>query len=237
MRLAQFSLYFFVFAFWLSSWLPVPLDKDVTTVFVGFVATFLIAAFAAAKQMALCQPIGRALSWIAGVILFLGSALAFLIRAVGTPADGALAMFFVAGIVAFLGLISTVLKHLGSAKLRLGVGGMMLLSLAAWSWVSAFSMFSYRGVGTVSSAACILVPSNITDYDTELTSVWHMRLPDFWSNATGPTGSTILIYHAILVSPGNTPDLYNWSKLRLRFEPLSRDRNRYLPERCPEQPQ
>ena len=69
MRLAQVSLYFFVLAFWLSSSIPVPPDKNAIAVIVGFVATFLIAVHAAATRKALCQPMGRTLAWTAIVIL------------------------------------------------------------------------------------------------------------------------------------------------------------------------
>ncbi len=235
MRLAQFSLYFFVVAFWLSSWIPVPLDMNTLVVLIGFVATIFVAAFATATRPALCHRMGRAFAWIALVFFVLGAVLATLVGALGTSAAWALAMIVVVGIAGFVGLISTVLRHSDTAKLRLGVGGTTLLALAVWSWASAFSMYSYRGIATATSNACILVPTKLFDYDTELSSVWQMRLTDFASDSTGPTGSTILNYHAILVSPDTTPNLYNWSKVWLRFEPLNSEKNAILPDKCPEQ--
>lgn len=233
MSVGQFSLYLGVVLFWLSSWVPVPPDTIGTMATLGCVATYFIAVYAAATRPSLCQRPGRVGHWVAVTGLVVGAVAALLAGGIGTSGDVALTLFFAAGGAAFVALMSTVLRHAGSATWRLGWGGMLLVGLAAWSWVSAFSMDSQRGVEAVSPAACILLPSGHLTYDTQITSVWQMRLADFASTATGPTGTTILNYHAILVSPGNNPDLYNWSKLWLRFEPLSRVLNQPFPQTCP----
>ena len=94
-------------------------------------------------------------------------------------------------------------------------------------------MYVHRGVPDDTVKSCILVPGP-GNHDTELTSIWDMRLPYVVESRTGPTGSVILNYHAILVAQTNAgPEVYNWSKRRLRFEVLDTKRNPYLPTVCP----
>lgn len=94
-------------------------------------------------------------------------------------------------------------------------------------------MYFHRGALGETSEACILVPKPVR-YDTELTSIWKMRLPEVATSRTGPTGTTILDYHAILVEPSDDETrIYNWSKRWMRFDVLDKKRNRYLPTKCP----
>ena len=94
-------------------------------------------------------------------------------------------------------------------------------------------MYFHYGAASDTATAFILVPNPIR-YDTKLSSIWEMRLPEIATSRTGPTGTLILDYHAILVmsSSGRT-ELYNWSKKRMRFEILDTERNPYLPTECP----
>ena len=235
MKLAQFSLYSIVLAFWLSSWIPVTFDTaaiGAVEIF-GVVATFFVAAAVAKKPTTQRHRIKRVLPWIAVPLLAVGIVFITILVSLGTSADGAIIIFHAVGLAAFARMLSDTVKPVESAKLRLGVGGMAMLAPATWSWVSAISMRMHRGVEAVTSASCILVPRLSSDYDTELTSIWQMRLPAFASNLTGPTGTVILYHHAILVIPDELPDLYNWSKVWMRLEPLNRERNPYLPDKCP----
>lgn len=130
-------------------------------------------------------------------------------------------------------MIANILAPRHTSEWFLGIGFWVLFLLASWSWVSAISMYVHHGVSHDTDVACILVPKSVR-YDTELNSIWKMRLPEVATNGTGPTGTVILDYHAILVTPENEQiEVYNWSKKRMRFEALDTKRNPYLPTVCP----
>lgn len=94
-------------------------------------------------------------------------------------------------------------------------------------------MYFHIGAANDTGTSCILVPKALR-YDNELSSVWDMRLTDVASNSTGPTGTVILDYHAILVVPSDgQAEIYNWSKKWMRFQRLEIKRNPYLPTDCP----
>lgn len=159
--------------------------------------------------------------------------MAFLVRAVGTPVEGAITLFFTLGVVGYFFLIRDILSPRQTSKSHLGTGSVMLILLAAWSWASALSMYFHIGSANDIDTSCILVPKSLR-YDTELSSVWGMRLAEVATSSTGPTGTTILDYHAILVVPSDgQAEIYNWSKKWMRFERLDIKRNPYLPRDCP----
>lgn len=60
----------------------------------------------------------------------------------------------------------------------------MLVLLAAWSWASALSMYLHIGSANDTDVSCILVPKSLR-YDTELSSVWEMRLAEVVESNTG----------------------------------------------------
>jgi hypothetical protein len=219
----------FILALWTSGWLPMRPEAWAWALGVAIAGATIAAALRrgapAGRRGARRLLFGLALLFLAG-----GLCLAFFARALGTPAEGAIMLFHTAGVVACALLLSAI----GAPKrARLaGASGAALLLLAAWSWGSALAMFMQRGGPTQAAPACILAPTRLS-YDQPLRSVWDMRLPGVLSTATGPTGTTILSYHAVLIVPGPVPAQYNWSKLRLRFEPLDRARNPYLPADCP----
>ena len=147
--------------------------------------------------------------------------------------DGAITLFFVIGFVGYLLMISTILAPSQTLSENLGTGLVVLFLMATWSWGSAIGMYNHRGAHADTNEACILVPK-LSRYDTKLSYIWEMRLPEIATSRTGPTGTVILDYHAILVAPtdGRTV-LYNWSKKWMRFEILDAERNPYLPTTCP----
>lgn len=156
-----------------------------------------------------------------------------MVWSVGTSAVGAILLFHAMGIAAYLQVLSEVLGPGPTAGSFAGNGLLVLVVLAVWSWGSALAMSLHRGGSKKGGESCILAPSS-TGYDAELGSVWEMRLPHVVSSSTGPTGTAVLDYHAILVSPNSEGDVvYNWSKTRMRFEALDAARNPYLPTVCP----
>jgi len=175
----------------------------------------------------------KALSVLAILLLIGGAFLTFLTSAVGTTVDGAITLFFVLGFLGYLLMIRSILTPTLSPRGYLGAGFVLLFLLATWSWASALGMYFHRGAIDDTTAACILVSKPIR-YETELNSIWEMRLPEVSTNGTGPRGTYIWDYHAILVAPSSGPiELYNWSKRRMRFESLDAERNPYLPIECP----
>ena len=103
---------------------------------------------------------------------------------------------------------------------------------ACWFRGSALAMYVNLGVSNEYDKSCILAITP-NGYDSELNSIWEMRLPQVMSRRTGPTGTVILDYHAILVAQNSIPEVNNWLKKRLRFEKLDLTRNPYLPTVCP----
>ena len=142
-------------------------------------------------------------------------------------------LFYVLGFVGYLLLVSAILSPKQTTRSYPRAGGAVLCLLAVWSWASAIGMYSQRGVEKRASHTCILIPTP-SEYDTELSSIWEMRLPQIGSQRTSPSGSYIWEYHAILVAQvDGQAELFNWSKKWMRFERLDPARNPYLPTRCP----
>lgn len=226
-------LSFFVLAFWISSWFPTTGDRW-AVLGAAFCILGLFAAF-------LAKPYVKERKWPAKITVVLalaglvcGVLLSVAVRAVGTPVDGAMTLFHVLGGVAYLWMIAGVLTPETVQTRRSYLGRTALLGLAAWSWGSATAMYLHLGAAEDTQTACILVPRSLA-YDTEVRSVWRMRLPEIASNRTGQTGMVILNYHAVLVVPSSEgARIYNWSKRRLRFETLDPQRNPYVPMDCPD---
>lgn len=220
---------FLVLVFWVSSWFPTPLNS---WAIIAAAACFLggLLACLAPKQSAGGR-IAKLLSTLSALVVIAGGLLAFATSALATPVDGAITLFFVLGISGYLYMIAGILAPTPLSESARHIAPLLLL--ASWSWGSSLGMYFHRGAVGDTSAACILV-ANSVNYDTELTSIWDMRLPDVAANRTGPTGTTILDYHAILVVPSeDESQVYNWSKRRMRFDRLDRQRNPYLPTTCP----
>lgn len=175
----------------------------------------------------------KALSVLAVVVLIGGALLAFATSAIGTPVDTAITLFFVVGLAGYLHMVANILAPRQTSEWFLGIGFWVLFLLASWSWISASGMYIHRGAPGNTDGACILVPKPVR-YDTELSSIWAMRLPEVAASRTGPTGTLILDYHAILVAPTDElTKVYNWSKKRMRFEVLDTKLNPNLPTVCP----
>lgn len=108
----------------------------------------------------------------------------FLVRAGGTPVEDAITLFFALGLTGYVFLIRDVLLPRRTSKRHLGTGSVMLVLLAAWSWASALSMYLHIGSANDTDVSCILVPKSLR-YDTELSSVWEMRLAEVVESNTG----------------------------------------------------
>ncbi|MEY8118893.1 hypothetical protein AB9F26_11575 [Falsihalocynthiibacter sp. BN13B15] len=223
---------FLVLIYWVSSWFPVSADRWAVFTVAGCILG-LIAALLAQKSLEEHRWPAKVFSVLAFLLLIGGTFFAFMTSAVGTPAVGFIVLFFTLGGVGYLLMIRTVFALGQTNRMSHGAGFAVLFLLATWSWASALGMYFHVGAANDTTAACILVPKP-NNYDTELNSVWEMRLPEFATSRTGPTGTTILDYHAILVtSSRGQAELYNWSKKRMRFEILNLERNPYLPTECP----
>lgn len=223
---------FIILAFWISSWFPTAPNE-----WAIFSAAICVLGLAAAILARVTQRERRwpalALLVLAACILIGGAFFAFLAWAVGTRADGAIALFFILGLAGYLHMIAKILTSGQVSDWYFGPGSVVLLLLGCWSWVSALGMYVHRGVSGDTDKSCILEP-NPVHYDTELNFIWEMRLPEIVTSRTGPTGTTILDYHAILVAPSDEEtQVYNWSKRWMRFDVLDKERNPYLPTTCP----
>lgn len=223
---------FLVLVFWISSWFPASLNNwavvATAVCFLGFLWSLL-----GPKQLIEHSWFAKALMALSVLVVIVGALLAFATSALGTPVDGAISFFFVLGLAGYLYMIAGILAPNPTSKRFLDIGLLVLLLVASWSWVSALGMYLHRGALGDTSEACILVPKPVR-YDTELTFIWEMRLPEVATSRTGPTGTTILDYHAILVAPSDEEtQVYNWSKKWMRFEVLDKKRNPYLPTTCP----
>ena len=223
---------FLVLLFWISSWFPASAGKWAIFVAAGCILGLIAAHLARKPPGELVWPAKATLA-LAFVLLIGGPLLALRAWAKGTSVDGGLTLFFVLGFVGYLFMISRILTP-GQTLGRYRHAGLVVLFLIAiWSWASAISMYSHRGANRYTKNACILVPKP-TEYDTKLSSIWEMRLPQIASRTTSPNGRYIWSYHAILVAQidGGT-EHYNWSKKWMRFEILDAERNPYLPTKCP----
>jgi hypothetical protein len=216
--------------FWVSSWFPTSPDKWAVFVVAGCILG-LIAAHLAQKPLGERGWPAKATSALAVVVLIGG--LVFILMRVSekTSVDAGITFFFVLGGMGYLFLVRTILDPRQSPKRYRGTGLVVLSLLAIWSWASAIGMYFHRGTDRYTNEVCILVP-NPVEYDTELTSIWKMRLPQIAAARVRPWGSYLYEYHAILVVDGRT-DQYNWSKKWLRFEPIDPVRSPYLPKNCP----
>ncbi|MEP0963660.1 MAG: hypothetical protein ABJQ70_11390 [Roseobacter sp.] len=175
----------------------------------------------------------KALSVLSVLVLIGGVFCAILTGAIGTPVDGMNTLFFAVGFAGHLHMIASDFTYHKPSKPFFGIGMLVLYFLAGWSWVSALGMYVHNGATGYTDEACILA-SKSGRYDTELNSIWEMRLPEVATSRTGPTGTTILDYHAILIEQSDVETkIYNWSKRRIRFEVLDKKRNPYLPTTCP----
>jgi amino acid transporter len=175
----------------------------------------------------------KATAVLATALLIIGALLALMTWVEGTSASGAIMLFYVLGGVGYILLLRAVSSPKQNKRGYRCTGALVLCLMASWSWTSAISMYAHRGATEHADTACILVP-NPSDYNTELNSIWEMRLPQVRSQRTSPSGSYIWEYHAILVAQtdGRT-EHYNWSKKWMRFERLDPVRNPYLPKTCP----
>ena len=216
-------------AFWVSSWFPT--DPVIKTIGLALlVVLLLLTALGFRTRDAAKTPVFNLLCFLVVCVLIVGVVDAALIWAVGTPAEGANALIWVIGLAAFVRMCANVVARRTEFLGGTGKAGLVLVLLAAWSWTHAFAMYAHRGVAVDREAACIIAPVG-TDYTKLVTRLADMRLPFVVSTAR--IKSHIWAYHAILVAPENVPSHYNWSKLKMRFEPLDLKRNPYLPKECP----
>ena len=172
----------------------------------------------------------KLLVFAAFLVLIAGVVAWVLVSGTGTWAEAAITLFVAAGLAAFVRMCANVVARRTELLGGTGKAGLVLVFLAAWSWAHACAMYAHRGVAGDREAACIIAPIG-TDYTKLVTRLADMRLPFVVSTAR--IKSHIWAYHAILVAPENVPSHYNWSKLKMRFEPLDLKRNPYLPKECP----
>lgn len=223
---------FLVLLFWISSWLPTSPERSAIFVAVCCILGLIIAHLTAKPQSKRARP-SKATAVLATVLFTLGALLALMTWVEGTSADGAIMLFYVFGFLGYLLLLRAVLSSKQNMRGYGCAGALVLCLMAGWSWASAISMYAHRGAAKHADTACILVP-NPSEYDTELNSIWEMRLPQVRSRRTSPSGSYIWEYHAILVAQTDGQvEHYNWSKKWMRFDRLDPVRNPYLPKTCP----
>ncbi|MEP2717341.1 hypothetical protein, partial [Pseudophaeobacter sp.] len=173
--------------------------------------------------------------WFAALmVLSTGLLFAGLAVVIGTSATGAVAGYQVLAIAALLVLLSAgSAPHCTKSPSRARVAFLAIFLLSCWSWGSALRMALQSGRTDMHGKGCILLARGPFDYQPP-NSIAEMRLPRFYADWTGPTGSTLLEYHAVLVVPNGSHTVYNWSKIKIRFEPLDPQRNPYLPRSCPD---
>jgi hypothetical protein len=225
-------LSFMVILFWISSWFPSAPDR--WSIIVATVSICgLIAAHLARKVIGNRVWPAKVASVFAVIALIGGILLVLLRLPERTSVDAGITFFFVLGGVGYLLLLRSIMDPRESTILRRGMGVMLLSVLAIWSWGSAVRMYSHFGADRYISDACILVP-NPSEYDSELTSIWDMRLSLVAASRVRPSGSYLWEYHAILVAQvDGGVQQYNWSKKWMRFELLDPVRSPYLPKKCP----
>ncbi len=216
-------------AFWISSWFSIGSSTLVTglavVVVLSLLAALILQPHAAGKTWAF-----KLFCLAAFGVLIGGTVVAALVWSVGTGAEAAIVLFIATGLAAFVRMCANVVARRTEFLGVTGKAGLVLVLLAAWFWAHAFAMYAHRGVAVDREAACIIAPVG-TDYTKQVTRLVDMRLPFVVSTAR--IKSHIWAYHAILVAPENVPSHYNWSKLKMRFEPLDLKRNPYLPKECP----
>lgn len=226
----KFLWSFFILLFWIGSWFPTAPDRSAI-----FLAVFCIlgvmGAHLAPKPRSGGIRLPKTFAAFIFALLVIGGLLALMTWAESGSANAAIMFFFVLGFIGYLVMILAVFLPNQSFLGYSGSGGMLLFLLALWSWTSAIGMYAHRGADKNIGETCILA-SNQNEYDTKLSSIWQMRLPEFASPKS--SGGYIWEYHAILVAKidGQTKH-YNWSKKWMRFEPLDPKRNPYLPPSCP----
>jgi hypothetical protein len=208
---------------WISAWLP--RAPDLTTLALAALALSLPGL---AWRGAPRPKTARFLSILAFLPLLacaLFAAAAFLF---GPTPHGTLILFTCANLSAYTLLLARLL----TANKNLTLPTALLLALTAWSWGAALAMATHRGAEPTDAPTCILAATTPSpdSYTRALTSLWDMRLPAFHA----PSGRKLqFTYHALLIVEGPTPTVYNWSKLKLRFDPLDLTRNPYQPTTCP----
>ena len=216
-------------AFWISSWFLIGSSNWATGLTVSVVLLFLAALVFQSKEAGKTWAFTM-LCFLAFGVLIGGAVAAVFVSGAGTRAEAAIVLFVAAGLAAFVRMCANVVARRSEFLGGTGKAGLVLVVLAASSWAHAFAMYAHRGVAVDLEAACIIAPVG-TDYTKLVTRLADMRLPFVVSTAR--IKSHIWAYHAILVAPENVPSHYNWSKLKMRFEPLDLRRNPYLPKECP----
>jgi hypothetical protein len=172
----------FVLVFWISSWFPTSADKGAVTVAAGCVLG-LIVTYLVQRQLGERAWATKVIAALAIAVLIGGALFALITGLKRTSVDGGITFFFVLGFVGYLLMVKAILapkEPLGEYR---GEGLKVLFVVAIWSWASAISMFSHRGVDTYDDDTCIVV-SKPNEYDTTLKSIWDMRLPQIASRKT-----------------------------------------------------
>lgn len=211
---------------WVSAWLP--RTPDLTTLALAALAlTLPWLAWRGAPRPRTARFL-RILALLPLLASALFAAAAFLF---GPTPHGTLILFTCANLSAYAQFLGRLL----TPSPRLATPITLLLALTAWSWGSALAMATHRGAAPTDAPTCILAPTSPSpdSYTRTLTSLWDMRLPAF--NAE-PGRKLQFTYHALLIVEGPTPTVYNWSKLKLRFDPLDLTRTPYQPTTCPRCP-
>lgn len=223
---------FLALIFWISSWFPTAPERGAIFAVAGCILGLAAAHLTAKPQCKRTRP-SKATTVLATVLLIIGALLALMTWVEGTSTNGAIMLFYVLGFVGYLLMVRAALSSEQTLNGYPRVGALVLCLVASWSWASAIGMYVHRGVETHADTACILIP-NPSHYDTKLSSIWEMRLPQVRSRRTSPSGSYIWEYHAILVAQADGQvEHYNWSKKWMRFDRLDPVRNPYLPKTCP----
>lgn len=208
---------------WISAWLP--RTPDLTSLALAALAlTLPWLAWRGAPRSKTARLLGiLALLPLLACALFAAAAFLF-----GPTPHGTLILFTCANLSAYTLLLARLL----TANKNLTLPITLLLALTAWSWGSALAMATHRGALQTDAPTCILTATSPSpdSYTRALTSLWDMRLPAFHAE---PGRKLQFTYHALLIFEGPTPSVYNWSKLKLRFEPLDLTRNPYQPTTCP----
>ncbi len=224
------SFIILIVALWITGWMTFT-SVAVDPVAFAFLALAIWALNDPNRFAALAWP-SKSLMVLSNVSLTLMCCTALISSLDPSPAVFAIAAIWLLGAFAYFKLLINAASDDSSAPVRVYFFAGVLALLSVWSWGSALALYSHRGVDLEDRPACILKPNELA-YSEHFSSVWDMRMSSFASTWDTVTGD-FLLFHAVLLIPGEDPAHYNWSKRYLRFEPIDpANQDAFLPTHCP----
>jgi len=108
--------------------------------------------------------------------------------------------------------------------------------LTAWSWATPAIMLFQAKVLRDAERTCILRPvgrATLEGY-AEVASLFDLRGSELGAVFTGPTGSVVLSFHALMIDTADEDHpVWNWSLWQMRFVPLTTFRQYHIEPTCP----